>query len=102
MHYLLYYAKVTDHATREPPFRDAHIQHVRDAVERGDVLLAGSLVEPEDGVAVLLFESESPAKAEAFAATDPYVVEGIISRWHVRKWDTVFAAPTLVAKSGTR
>jgi uncharacterized protein YciI len=38
---------------------------------------------------VLLFKGDSPAAAESFAATDPYVLNGLVKRWRVREWTTV-------------
>jgi uncharacterized protein YciI len=43
----------------------------------------------EPGAAVLLFQGDSPAAAEAFAQADPYVRNGLILRWRVRPWMTV-------------
>ena len=88
MHYLLFYEADADYAERRKPFRDAHLQHARNAVARGELVLGGALANPTDG-AVLLFSAESPAAAEQFAKTDPYVVNGIVKRWHVREWTTV-------------
>jgi hypothetical protein len=39
--------------------------------------------------AVFLFKAESATVAEAFAAADPYVMNGLVPRWWVRKWPTV-------------
>jgi hypothetical protein len=39
--------------------------------------------------AVLLFRGDSPTAAEAFAAADPYVTNGLVTRWRVRAWTTV-------------
>ena len=88
MHYLLFYEADADYAERRKPFRAAHLQHARSAVARGELVLGGALANPTDG-AVLLFHGESPAAAEHFARTDPYVVNGVIRRWHVREWTTV-------------
>jgi hypothetical protein len=41
---------------------------------------------------VLLFSGESPATAEAFAVADPYVRNGLVTRWRVRAWTTVVGA----------
>jgi len=38
---------------------------------------------------VLLFEGENDAAARAFAAADPYVRAGLVTRWSVRPWTTV-------------
>ncbi len=89
MHYLLFYDKAPDHAEREGPFRDAHLAHVRAAVERGELILGGPLHDPEDGSNVLLFQAESNHTAEEFALADPYVHHGIVNRWRVRAWETV-------------
>ena len=88
MHYLLMYDVVDDYADRRTPFRKDHIALARDAVERGELVLGGALGQPADGVA-LLFRGSSPKAAEAFAASDPYVKNGIVTRWRVREWTTV-------------
>jgi uncharacterized protein YciI len=51
-------------------------------------VLGGALAQPADGV-VLLFRGSSPAAAEAFAKSDPYVRAGIVTKWRVREWTTV-------------
>ena len=88
MHYLLFYDLVEDYVTRRQPHRAAHLRYARPFVERGELLLAGALAEPVDG-AVLLFDGKTPAVAEAFAAGDPYVLQGLVRAWRVRPWTTV-------------
>ncbi len=88
MHFLLMYDVVDNYAERRVPFRAAHLAHARQAVERGDLVLGGAFANPIDG-AVLLFRAPSPHVAEAFAASDPYVVNGLVTRWRVREWTTV-------------
>src|SRR5688572_9993745 len=77
MHYLLFYDVVPDYLTKRVPLRYAHLEHARLAVERGELILAGALANPADG-AVFLFRGASPADAEAFAAADPYVLNGLV------------------------
>ena len=88
MHYLLFYDVVDDYVTRRVPLRPQHIAYARQAVARGELVLAGAVANPPDG-AVFLFRGSSPAAAEAFAAGDPYVTHGIVTRWRVREWTTV-------------
>lgn len=88
MHYLLIYDVVDDYVTRRAPLRSAHIAHARDAVARGDLVLAGALANPPDA-AVFLFRGDSPAAAEQFARADPYVMNGLVKQWRVREWTTV-------------
>ncbi|HKE82106.1 MAG TPA: YciI-like protein [Vicinamibacterales bacterium] len=96
MHYLLIYDVVADYVERRAPLRALHIAHARQAVERGELVLGGALANPPDG-AVLLFKGESPAGAEVFAKTDPYVLNGLVTRWRVREWTTVIGREAEVA-----
>jgi uncharacterized protein YciI len=89
MHYLLFYEKVPDYPQREAPLQAGHRAHVLAAVARGELLLGGPVEDPIDGANVLLFQAESPAAAESFAAADPYVTNGVVCRWRVRPWRTV-------------
>lgn len=91
MHYLLLYDVVPDYVERRVPLRAAHLAHARAAVDRGELVLGGALANPVDG-AVLLFRGDSAAAAEAFAQTDPYVLNGLVTRWRVREWTTVVGA----------
>ncbi len=88
MHYLLFYDVVPDYVERRAAFRDEHLTLGWQAAARGELLLGGALADPVDG-AVLLFRGDSPAVAEAFAAADPYVRNGLVTRWRVRAWSTV-------------
>ncbi len=86
MHYLLLYDVVDDYVAKRAPFRDQHLALANEAVNEGELLLGGALAEPADG-AILLFRSQ--AAAEAFAQADPYVHNGLITKWTVRQWNTV-------------
>ena len=88
MHFLLFYDLVGDYLIRRQPLRAAHLAHARLFVDRGELVLAGALAEPVDG-AVLLFRGDTPDAARAFAAGDPYVQHGLVTRWRVRPWTTV-------------
>jgi uncharacterized protein len=88
MHYLLFYDVVADYPVRRTPFRAAHLAYARPFIERGELVLGGALADPVDG-AVLLFRGETPEVAQAFAAADPYVRQGLVTGWRVRPWTTV-------------
>jgi len=87
-HYLLLYDVVPDYSTKRVPFRSGHLELAWRAADRGELLLGGALADPIDG-AVLLFRGSSRAVAERFAAADPYVLNGVVTRWRVREWTTV-------------
>ena len=88
MHYLLFYEAGSDFEELRRPFRAAHLAHARAAAARGELVLGGAFAKPIDG-AVILFRGDSPATAEQFAKSDPYVVNGVVKRWYIREWTTV-------------
>ena len=88
MHYLLFYDVVPDYLERRGAYRAAHLALAREAVERGELVLGGALANPPDR-AILLFRGPSPEVAERFAKVDPYVTNGVVTKWQVREWTTV-------------
>ena len=88
MHYLLTYDLAPDYLARRGEFRDEHLQLAWDAQARGEIVIAGALADPADQ-ALLLFTGDSPAAAEQFAKADPYVINGLVTGWRVRQWNTV-------------
>lgn len=88
MRFLLIYDVADDYVSRRAQYREAHLQLAWAASERGELVLGGALAKPVDR-AILLFNGDSPASAENFAKADPYVLNGLVKRWHVREWTTV-------------
>jgi uncharacterized protein len=91
MHTILFYDVVDDYVEQRGPFRGLHLELARQAHARGELVLAGALAEPADG-AVLVFRGDSRDAAVAFAKADPYVKNGLVTAWRVRKWATVVGA----------
>ncbi len=100
MHFLLFYEKTADYEVRQAPLQSAHRAHLSAAVRRGELLLAGSLADPVDGSAVLLFQADSSAVVQACAAADPFVLNGVVIRWWVREWQTVLGNGVTAPASG--
>jgi uncharacterized protein YciI len=88
MHYLLMYDVAPDYLQRRGEFRTEHLKLAWESCSRGEMILGGALDEPADG-AVLLFQGTSPEAAERFVAADPYVKNGLVTSWRIRKWNTV-------------
>lgn len=88
MYYMLLYDVVNNFIERRAVFREAHLKLVNEAYDRGEVHMAGALVDPVDGAA-LVFETEDRSVAEHFADNDPYVKGGLVKAWKVRKWNVV-------------
>jgi hypothetical protein len=88
MHFMLIYDVGPEFIQRRAQFRQEHLALAWKAAEVGQLLLAGALEEPTEQ-ALLLFESDSPQAATAFAEADPYVRHGLVTRWRVKRWNTV-------------
>jgi hypothetical protein len=87
-YYALFYDVVNDFIARRSAYRDEHLRLAREAHARGELVLAGALADPADG-ALLIFQGDTPAAAEAFARQDPYVKNALITKWTVRNWTVV-------------
>lgn len=89
-HALLTYTLAPDYLERRAALRAEHLALAEAATARGELLLGGAVYEgegepPEE--ALLLFADA--AAAEKFARADPYVAQGLVTRWRVREWATV-------------
>jgi len=86
-HCVLQYDAVDDFINRRTPYREEHLRLIREAHARGEIVMAGALGNPPDG-GLLVFKAEIEV-AENFARRDPYVVNGLVTRWVVRPWNVV-------------
>lgn len=87
-YFVLLYEVVDDFLERRGQFRGIHLALAKEAHERGEMVMAGALADPADG-AILLFRGDDPSVAERFAENDPYVKNGLVTRWRVRPWTVV-------------
>jgi uncharacterized protein YciI len=87
-YHALFYYVTDDFVSRRSPYRDEHLRLAREANRRGDLLLAGAFSDPSDG-ALLVFRVPQRSVVEEFARKDPYVVNGLVTRWEVRSWTVV-------------
>ena len=90
VYYLLLYDVVDQFADRTP-YRDAHLKLARAAAANGELLLGGAFADPVAGAALVFKAADQPV-AKRFAANDPYVTAGLVTKWTVRKWTVVVEA----------
>ncbi|WP_213982563.1 YciI-like protein [Sphingomonas sp. dw_22] len=88
-HFLLRYTLAPDYLDRRAQFRDRHLALAWAASEQGTLLLGGAVGDPVESVLLLFADAEA---ARAFAKSDPYVAEGLVTRWEVLPWITVVGA----------
>jgi uncharacterized protein len=97
-YFALLYDTVDNFGERRLPYREAHLAQIDEAYQSGHLVLAGALKrdmrsEPVEGPAapgaLLVFRVDDAASVEAFAKNDPYVINGLVTRWHVHEWAVV-------------
>ncbi len=85
MHYLLFYDYCENVLERRTPYREAHLKLAREALARGNLVMAGAYADPVDG-AVFVFRTADTSAIEEFVKNDPYVANGIVTGWRIRAW----------------
>lgn len=88
VHWLLLYDLADDYLERRPQYREQHLGLAGAARARGELVMAGALVDPVDGAA-LVFRGADDTVAAGFAEADPYVINGLVTQWRVRRWRVV-------------
>ena len=83
---ILFYDYVPDIAEKRPAHRGAHLDVAGQWHAEGRIRLAGAYADPLDGAVFVFRDRES---AEAFPKVDPYVLNGLVTDWHVRDWNVV-------------
>lgn len=86
MYFALWYDTVPDYVERRQAFRAEHLALADAALREGKLFLGGAL---EPSGALLVFRGDTPADAEAFARSDPYVRNGLVTSWRVLPWRVV-------------
>ncbi len=107
-YFALFYDVGADFLARRTAYRAEHLSLARQAHARGELVLAGAFADPADR-ALLVFRCADASPVEDFARQDPYVVNGLVTRWQVRRWNVVVgnapepacAGRDAVAKEGT-
>ncbi len=87
-YWILFYDYVPDVLERRAPLRDEHLRLAHEAVARGELVLGGAFADPVDG-AVLVWRTSDSATVERFVANDPYVKNGLVTRYRIRSWTVV-------------
>lgn len=91
MFWALLYDLVDGYIERRAPLRSDHLGLAQAAQERGELVIAGAFDEPPD-TALLVFRTDDPSPIEDFVAADPYVQQGLVTSWKIRRWNVVIGA----------
>jgi hypothetical protein len=87
-YWVLIYELVDDYLERREPLRAEHLTLARKAANSGEMVMAGALADPYDQ-AVFVWKAADTEVINRFVAHDPYVREGLVKSWRIRKWNVV-------------
>ena len=90
-YYILKYKLADNYLQDRGQYRAEHLGMAKEVSENGKLVLGGAMDEPADE-AILIFRSKDEKVATAFAENDPYVKNGLIKEWTVRKWNAVIGS----------
>lgn len=87
-YYALIYHYVDDYMTRRTQFREEHFKLATASNKRGELLLGGAFSDPPD-IGLLIFRVPDKSVIEEFVKNDPYVINGVVTKWEIRPWTVV-------------
>ena len=87
-HYLLIYELAPNYLEERTKFRKEHLALANENHKNGNMILGGALDNPADQ-AILIFKCGNEEDVKHFVRRDPYVQNGLVKKWHIRKWNVV-------------
>jgi len=89
--YVLFYESAPDVLSKAPQYFAAHQARWQSFLADGSLLMVGPFGDPREG-SMAIFRTR--VAAEAFAKDDPFVLNGVVSRWYIRDWNEAIAPET--------
>ncbi|AVR45201.1 hypothetical protein C7S20_07920 [Christiangramia fulva] len=90
-YYILFYDLNDNYLEERGQYRAEHLGMAKEAAEKGQLVLGGAMDSPADQ-AILIFRGNDEKLARDFAENDPYVKNGLVKSWKVRKWNAVIGS----------
>lgn len=86
-YYILEYITSGNYLEERVKYRKDHLNHATEYFNKNYLILGGAIDSANE--AVLVFKADNEKIAKAFAENDPYVKNGLIKGWTVKKWNVV-------------
>lgn len=87
--YVLFYESSDDVRSKAPRHFAAHVARWKAFQDDGTLLMIGTFANPQDEGSMAIFTSREAA--EAFAKSDPFVLNGVVRAWSIREWNEAIA-----------
>ena len=85
---VMFYEVAPDGLSKARANIEAHRARLNEFHARGVLLMAGPFADPTEGAMGVFTTREA---AEEFIQGDPFVINGVVSRWSLREWNEVLA-----------
>jgi len=85
--YVVFYESAEDVAAKAPPFFAAHVARYQEYVRDGSLLMIGTFADPQRDGSMAIFATRQAA--EDFVSGDPFVINGVVSRYTIKEWNEV-------------
>ncbi len=86
---------IEDVRASAPEALAAHLKRSKELQQQGNLLMAGAFLHttPDEPLTTMgVFPSREAA--EAYAAGDPFVLNGMVTNWYIREWANILIEPT--------
>ena len=86
-----FYDSLEDAMSKAPDVIAAHRARSQELHARGTLLMAGAFLNnPKEPLGTMAICTTREA-AEEYARGDPFVLNGMVSKWYIREWANMFA-----------
>jgi uncharacterized protein YciI len=89
MKYVLFYDSADDVASKAPAHFPAHRERLDKFHAAGTLQMVGTFADPQTEGSMAIFTTREAA--EEFVEGDPFVLNGVVARWHIREWNEIFS-----------
>jgi uncharacterized protein YciI len=87
--YVLFYESSDDVRSKAPRHFPAHVARWKAFQDDGTLLMIGTFANPQEEGSMAIFTSRDAA--EAFAKSDPFILNGVVRAWSIREWNEAIA-----------
>lgn len=85
-YFMLIYHLSDNYLERRPAYREEHLSLAKEFADLEYLMLGGALDSPAD-ISFLIFKTEKAEIPQHFVDSDPYVREGLVLSYEIRKWN---------------
>jgi uncharacterized protein YciI len=86
-----FYDSLDDAIARAPDAVAAHRSRSQELHARGTLLMSGAFLNNQEEKLRTMAVLTTREAAEEYARGDPFVLNGMVSRWYIREWANMFA-----------